>query len=96
MEYSIISNVTCKISSAGFISNIISANGFNYVPFNFFGFAHCGDNFMLALEKREFIYEFNYEIKQPFSHLNLIDFLVEDWSDVSKLNKLQAEANRHV
>ena len=29
---------------------------------------------MLALEKREFIYEFNYEIKQPSSHLNLVDF----------------------
>ena len=50
---------------------------------------------MLALEKREFIYEFNYKIKQPPSHLNLIDYSVEDWSDVSKLKELQAEANRH-
>ena len=32
------------------------------VPFNISGFAHCGENFMLSLEKREFIYEFNYEI----------------------------------
>ena len=27
--------------------------------------------------------------------MNLADFSVEDWSDVSKLNELQAEANRH-
>ena len=50
---------------------------------------------MLALEKREFVFEFNHEIKQPSSHLNLIDFSVEDWSDVSKLKELQADANRH-
>ena len=65
--YSIISNVTCKISSAGVISKINSANGFYYVPFNISCFAHCGENFMLTLKKREFIYEFNYEIKQPSS-----------------------------
>ena len=50
---------------------------------------------MLALKKREFIYEFNYEIKQPSSHLNLVNFSIEDWSDVSKLKELQTEANRH-
>ena len=50
---------------------------------------------MLALKKREFIYEFNYEIKQPSSHLNLVDFSIEDWSNVSKLKELQAEATRH-
>ena len=61
----------------------------------FLGFAHCGENFMLALEKREFIYDFNYKIEQPSSHLNLIDFSVEDWSDVDKLKELQAAANRH-
>lgn len=51
---------------------------------------------MLALAKREFVNEFNYNIEQPSSYLNLIDYLVEDWSDVSKLKELQAEANRHV
>ena len=73
----------------------ITINGFYYVPFNISGFAHCNENFMLALEKREFVFEFNHEIKQPSSHLNLIDFSVEDWSDVSKLKELQADANRH-
>ena len=95
LGYSIISNITCKISSAGIISKINSENGFYYVPFNISGFAHCGENFMLALEKREFIYEFNYKIEQPSSHLSLVDFSIEDWSDVSKLKELQAEANRH-
>ena len=95
LGYSIISNITCKISSAGIISKINSENGFNYVPFNISGFAHCGENFMLALEKREFVYEFNYNVEQPSSHLNLIDFSVEDWSDVNKLKELQTEANRH-
>ena len=94
LGYSIISNITCKISSAGIISKISSENGFYYVPFNISGFAHCGENFMLALEKREFIYEFNYKIEQPSSHLSLIDFSVEDWSDINKLKELQAEANQ--
>ena len=43
------------------------------------GFAHCGENFMLSLEKREFIYEFNNKIIQSSSQINLIDFSVEDW-----------------
>ena len=50
---------------------------------------------MLALDKREFIYKFHYEIIEPTSHANLIDFAVEDWSDINKLKELQAEANRH-
>ena len=50
---------------------------------------------MLAFDKREFIYVFNYVFKQPSSHLNLVDLSIEDWSDVSKLKKLQAEATRH-
>ena len=29
---------------------------------------------MLALDKREFGNEFNFEIKEPSSNLNLIDF----------------------
>ena len=62
LKYSIISNVTCKISSAGVESKINSANKFYYVLFNISGFAHCGKNSMLALENREFIYEFaSYE-----------------------------------
>ena len=40
---------------------------------------------MLPLEEREFIYEFNFEIKEPSSQLNLIDFSVEEWSDINKL-----------
>ena len=78
LGYSIISNVTCKMSSAGVISKINSANGFYYVPFNISGFARCGKNFMLPLAKREFSYEFKFEIKELSSHLNLIDFLVEE------------------
>ena len=50
---------------------------------------------MLALEKRDFIYEFNYEIKNLTSHANLIDFYFENWSDIRILKELQAEANRH-
>ena len=50
---------------------------------------------MLALKIREFIYEFNFEINVPLSHLNLIDILVEKWSDINKLNELQAETPRH-
>ena len=50
---------------------------------------------MLALENREFIYEFNYKINQLSSQINLIDFSVEDWCDISKLKMLQAKANRH-
>ena len=64
LGYTIASNLTCKISSAGIISKIASENEFYYVPFNISGFVHCGDLLMLALEKREFIYEFDYEIKK--------------------------------
>ena len=53
--YSIISNVTCQIFCAGVISKINSANGFYYVSLNISGFAHCGENFMLALDKREYL-----------------------------------------
>ena len=61
LGYLSISNVTCKISSAGVISKINSVNGFYYVPCNISGFAHCGENiFKLALKNREFVYEFNY------------------------------------
>ena len=67
LGYSIISNVCCKISSAEVISKYNSGNSFYYVPFNISGFARCGENFMLALEKREFSYVFNFEIKMPFS-----------------------------
>ena len=95
LGYSIISNVTCKISSAGVISKINSAIGLYYVPFNIFGFARCGEKFMLALEQREFIYEFNFEIEVPSSHLNLIDFSVEEWSDINLLKELQAATSRH-
>ena len=49
---------------------------------------------MHALEKREFVYEVNIVIKEPLSHLNLIDLSVEEWSDINKLKKLQAETNR--
>ena len=48
LGYSIISNVSCKILSAGVILKINSTNGFYYVLFNISGFAHCGENFMLA------------------------------------------------
>ena len=95
LGYLIISNITCEISSAGIISKIISANGLYYVPINMSGFAHCGENVFLALDKREFIYEFNFKINPPSSQINLINFLVEDWCDISKLKELQAEANRH-
>ena len=50
---------------------------------------------MLALEKHELSYEFNFEIKEPSSHLNLIDFSVEEWSDINKLKELQAETSCH-
>ena len=73
------------ISSVGVSSKIYSLNNFYYIPFNISGFARCGENFMLALEKRELIYEFNFEIKEPSSHLNLIDVSVEEWSDINKL-----------
>ena len=46
--------------------------------FNISGFVYCGENLMLALEKRAFIYEFNCEIKEPSLHRNLIDSFVED------------------
>ena len=78
LGYSIISNVSCKISSAGVILKINSANGFYYISFTNSGFSRCGENFMLALEKRKFSYEFNFEIKEPSSHLNLINFSVEE------------------
>ena len=61
--YVIILNVSCKISSAGVISKINSANGFYNVQFNISGFSRCGENFMLALDKRKFIYKFNFNFK---------------------------------
>ena len=45
---------------------------------------------MWALERREFIYQFNYEIKEPTSHAKLIDFSVENWNDINKFQELQA------
>ena len=66
LGYSIVSNLTCKISSTCIISKIISINRFYYVPFNISCFVHCGENLMLSLAKRDFIYDFYYEIKiQP-------------------------------
>ena len=94
LGYSIISNVSCEILSAGVISNSNTANGFYDVRFNISGFAQCGTKFMLALEKRKFVYEFNFENKEPLSNLNLINFSVEDWSDINKLIVLPAETNR--
>ena len=61
----------------------------------FSDFVHSGKTLILALEKREWIYEFNYKIKEPTSHANLIDFAVVDWSDINELKELQAEAYRH-
>ena len=87
--------MSCKISSAGVILKINSANGFNYVSFNISGFARCDENFKLALDKREFIYEFNFEVNEQFSHLNLINYSVEEWSDINKLKELQAETSSH-
>ena len=49
---------------------------------------------MLALDTREFVYAFTYEIKQPTSNANLVDCSVADMSDINKLKELQAEANR--
>ena len=63
LKYSIIPIESIKMSSAKVISKITSANGVYYVPFNISGFAGCGDNFELELEKREFIYKYNFEIK---------------------------------
>ena len=56
---------------------------------------HTGENFMLALDKREFVYVFDYKIVQPSSNFELINFSVEYWADVGKLKELQAEANQH-
>ena len=64
------------------------------VSFNTSGFAHCREILMLTLDKREFVYEFNYEIIQPTSNANLVDFFVADWSDINNFKELQAEANR--
>ena len=55
-----------QIFSEIWIISAVQYKGFYYVPFNISGFARCGENFMLALEHREFIYEFNFEIKEPF------------------------------
>ena len=87
--------MSCKISNAGVILKINSANSFNYVPFNILGFARCGKNFMLALEKREFTYDINFQINKLSSHLNLKDFSVELWRDINELKDLQAETSCH-
>ena len=50
--------------SAKIRSKINSANKFYYALLNIFGFAYCGENFMLALETHAFIYEYKYKIKQ--------------------------------
>ena len=50
---------------------------------------------MLALEQREFIYEFNIKIKEPSLHFNLIDFFCKQWNDINKLKELHAESRRH-
>ena len=83
------------VLNAEIISKINSANGFQYVPFNISGFVHCNENFILELEKRDCINKFNIKIKVPSSHLNSIDFSVEEWSDINKLKELQAETSRH-
>ena len=76
LRYSIISNVSCKMSNAGVILKINSVNDFYYVPLNISEFARCDENFMLALKQREFIYEFNFEINVLSYNLNLIYFSV--------------------
>ena len=50
---------------------------------------------MYALDRREFIYEFNFEIKEPSSHLNLINFSLEELCDSNILKELQAETSSH-
>lgn len=64
LGYSIVSNLTNKISNACIISKIISVNGFQYVLFNICGFVYFGEHLMLPLTNRDFIYEINYEIKK--------------------------------
>ena len=44
------------------------------VTFYIFDLCRCGKDFMLALEKRNFIYKFNLKFKKPSLHFNLIDF----------------------
>ena len=52
--------------SVGIISKIISINNFYHVQFNISGFVHFGKILMVALDKRNFIYKFNYKNKnQP-------------------------------
>ena len=66
---------------------------FYLVLFIISGFVHLGEILMLTLDKRDFIYKYNYKIKEPTSHAKLIDFPVKDWSNISKLKEIQAEAN---
>ena len=68
----------CEISSNKIISKFKNENRIYFIPFNISGFAHCGENLLLALEIREFVYEFNSKIKEPSSNCNLINFLVKD------------------
>ena len=50
---------------------------------------------MLALDTREFGYEFNYEIILPTSYANFVNCFVADLSDINKLKELMAMVNRH-
>ena len=50
---------------------------------------------MLLLDKREFVYEFNYEIKQPTLNATLCDFSILDCIDINKRKEWLFEAIRY-
>lgn len=47
---------------------------------------------MLALYKREFVYKFNFKVKQQPLTENLVNMFDDDLSDINKLKEFQSEA----
>ena len=45
---------------------------------------------MMALKLRKFICKFNETIKQQFSHLNVVEFLVKNINKINKFKDFQA------
>ena len=71
-----------------------SFNGYYYGPFNTTGFVHCGDTLTLALEKRQFLYNFNYTLEPQRVENELIQYAVLEWNDKSKLQQLRNDLSK--
>ena len=92
--YSIVSQQQCRIETTTGSTVLHTITAYYYVPFNTTGFVHCGSTLSLALEKREFLYHYDYIIEPQRVKHEVLMYAVDQWNDKSKLEHLREESNQ--